>query len=497
MCLSPAPTRRFSLRTRTIATARRTGVLTKGTSGLGLGICRRLIDDFLASRPATAELTLLFTTRSATKASETLKTLQAQVDNHSHGRKQQQQQQQQDGAPTSRVHIQPERVELASLVSVRDLAKRLLSSAIPKLDAIVLNAGATGLLGLNWPLAIWSALTDTVNASTWPQFKVSAIGLITEPQLKNAPSSASSSSSKPDHAEADETPVGQVFCSNVFGHYVLVHALMSLFRACPAESPAKIVWVSSVEVAPEHFNPDDLQGFVSPKAYEHSKRLTDILVLTSSNQAATARSVESFMKPPASRSRTQSEPDTPARPDRSTPTMYLSHPGVCNTTIVPLPWIMQQCSVALVHMSRWIGSPWATSSTYVAALSATWLVLASPDEIDARAAADVASGTSLGAVKWGSAVDRRGRAFVAKTDVEGWGLDGSGAPFKDTWFATDRFGAWGRRLGVHATDATEEDVQHFVELGARVWREMEALRVEWEARLDRADTSASSPTRAS
>jgi hypothetical protein len=35
-----------------------------------------------------------------------------------------------------------------------------------------------------------------------------------------------------------------------------------------------------------------------------------------------------------------------------------------------------------------------------------------------------------------------------------------------------------------AKDANREDVETFVEEGAKVWREMEQLRKEWEERLD-------------
>ena len=65
--------------------------------------------------------------------------------------------------------------------------------------------------------------------------------------------------------------------------------------------------------------------------------------------------------------------------------------------------------------------------------------------------------------KWSSATDRWGSTRAEKTDVQGWGLDGSGAPID--WWAKSGLG---RMRG--AKDATREDVESFVEEGARVWR---------------------------
>ena len=67
--------------------------------------------------------------------------------------------------------------------------------------------------------------------------------------------------------------------------------------------------------------------------------------------------------------------------------------------------------------------------------------------------------------------------MIMKTDVQGWGVDGSGGAF-EWWKKNGR----GRMRG--AKDATKEDIETFVEEGAKVWREMEKLRVEWSQRLD-------------
>jgi 3-keto steroid reductase len=403
-------------------------------SGLGFGICCRLIDEFLATRPSAEDLTLIFTTRSTKKGSDTLKSLQTHLAEH--------------GPRSSRVHFRPVNVELTNLLSVKALARKLLNEVdLPKLDAVILNAGIAGTIGINFPAAIWQILTENAAAVTWPRFKLTAVGSLVEPQLDGG---------------VAEPPLGQVFCANVFGHYMLSHWLMRLLRKCPTEKPGRVIWISSIEGSDHHFDPNDLQGLKSPTAYEHSKRLTDLLVLTATGQAATGASVQDFIA-------VQNVTDDVGIGPR--PEIWAAHPGIVATSIVPLPPVLMSAWVGVAYVMRWIGSPWHTNTAYLGAISASWLALASSSEVQHKQCSGIA--------KWGSCVDRAGNARVEKTDVVGWGVDGSGKPIKETWWG----GGWGRMIG--ATDATKEDVEGFVEQGARVWREMEELRLEWEARIEK------------
>lgn len=59
-----------------------------------------------------------------------------------------------------------------------------------------------------------------------------------------------------------------------------------------------------------------------------------------------------------------------------------------------------------------------------------------------------------------------------RTFVEGWGLGGS--------IGCD-VGVGGRKSGMG--DLTAVEREEFEELGVRVWKEMETLRMEWEGRL--------------
>jgi 3-keto steroid reductase len=442
MFLSPAPTgRSFHLAGLSLTNF-------PVDSGLGLGICRQLIDEFIRKKPLTADLTLIFTTRDAEKGSDTLETLEKHLSTY--------------GTSfvakrfTKRIHLRPENVELTNLLSVRALYRHLLRSNIPKLDAIILNAGIGGWSGINWSKAVYQVLTDLISSVTWPEFKLSPVGRLTKPQL--APPGGTQ--------DASEPPLGEVFCANVFGHYMLAHGLMPLLRSCDTQSPGKIIWISSVEVSGKDFNPDDLQGLTSDNAYGQSKRLTDLMALTAADQPATAKMVDLYCE-------TQhKEGANGPFSGSSKPSIYVTHPGICATSIVPLLLPLYLAMLLAFYLARWAGSPWHSITVETGACAPVWLALSPEDD-----AAGIVGDKGLRRAKWGSATDRWGSPRAVETEVEGWGLDGSGTPIE--WWGD---GSWGRMRG--AKDATREDVENFVEEGALVWRQMEQLRVEWEAILD-------------
>lgn len=161
-------------------------------SGIGLATCERLIDEFLLTRPLTAHLILLPTTRSASKALDTISHLRrhaSQVANTSATLR--------NRAPSSytpqsaidRIHILSPQVDLCDVRGIRDLAQRLCNSEvgnpkglegeylhavrIPRIDAVVCNAGFGGWTGFSVFGAIWQIGTQGIQrAVTWPNFKV-------------------------------------------------------------------------------------------------------------------------------------------------------------------------------------------------------------------------------------------------------------------------------------------------------------------------------------
>ena len=339
----------------------------------------------------------------------------------------------------------PENVDLSNLISVRSLSQRLICT-LPKLDAIILNAGLGGWTGIDWVGAVWGVCTDLVHQVSWPTYKQAAVGVITPPQKS--------------HHHQEEPRLGGVFCANVFGHYMLTHNLVSLLKH---GGQGKIIWISSLEATRHLFDVDDIQGLLSKTPYESSKCLTDILALTS-NLPCTAPWVASFY---------DGEPNLMH--------MYVSHPGICGTSIVPLPLPLFYSMLCIFMVARLLGSPWHTISTYLGATAPVWLALCTQADLD-RAELPYRQNGGGGRAKWGSSYSSRlGGADddgkPASTEVDGWGFGGVVGP---AVVDEDRF----RRRKRGAVDLSAEEKEKFEMLGRLCWQRMEELRILWGRILD-------------
>jgi 3-keto steroid reductase len=79
--------------------------------------------------------------------------------------------------------------------------------------------------------------------------------------------------------------------------------------------------------------------------------------------------------------------------------------------------------------------------------------------------------------KWGSAINAAGDERVARTETEGWGWSGKVGE-TPSGSVTGKLGRW-RNMKVTG----KEERENFEADGLEAWKQMEALRVEWEARL--------------
>ena len=435
-------------------------------SGLGFAICLRLLAEFIQTKPSTHHLYLILTTRGAQKAQATVSRLQKHLRHY----------------PSSidRVTFQSETLELTSLRSVRALSTKLLDT-VPKLDTIVLNAGIAGLSGLDWPAAIWTTTTDLVNAVTWPTYKKGRVGDLTQRQISSREETQKKGGQKQDAPiiVVEEPPLGEVFCANVFGHYMLSHLLVPLLLVARPD-PGRIIWISSVEVHGGSLIASDIQGLRTSRAYESSKRLTDVLALTSTLPSTRPWTSTYLSAPtlPASSSAQLSESSPSEKFTHLDPSkqikMYVAHPGICQTSIVPLPWILSLAMIIVLYIARWLGSPWHLIWAYSGASAPVWLALTRRSHLD-----DLEQDAGVG--KWGSATDLWGYDRVMRTEVDGWGYGGVVTVNEKK----DEIGyrRKGRRPG--ATDLTIEARQEFEELGRICWKQMEDLRERWESILSR------------
>jgi 3-keto steroid reductase len=343
------------------------------------------------------------------------------------------------------------------------------------LDTLIFNAGIGGWTGVNWVGLVKQFLTEGSNFIRAPAYKMSTLGSVVGKQVM--PSKQIDPAPGTSLSQDEEPPLGDVFCANVFGHYLLAHYLAPLLTRSTG-GPGRIIWVSTLEAWAKTFDVDDVQGLANPLAYESSKRLTDLLVMSAElkGPAAYTKAFFSPSAPPSLSSSwaSASLAETPTRSLRSstrskatptkndtketevqeaskqTPKMYLSHPGICVTGIMPIHWIMVYGWILGLYIARFCGSPWHTTFPYSGATSMAWLALA-----DSETLGEMEAKTKC---KWGSAVNWLGKERVKKTVVEGW-VDENGDPAK------------------------EKERKSFEELGRRCWGEMEALRKEWDELL--------------
>ncbi|KAI9882661.1 MAG: hypothetical protein M1823_005587 [Watsoniomyces obsoletus] len=417
------------------------------SSGLGFAICLRLIDELLSHSDQFERLHLTVTARSKRKGQTTVSRLEHHVRN--------------DFRLADRVSLQFEIVDLSILLSVRALASRLKKS-LPRLDAVILNAGIGGFTGLHWPTATWEVLTNFSRATTWPTYKMAERGSLTQRQCSSSSQHVGGGPLRSPGASQHhvrEPPLGNIFCANVFGHYMLSHYLMPLLSASgrPDDAAGRIIWISSLEAdQASSFSSSDIQSLKSPIAYENSKRLTDILALTAALTATRSSTNQYF--------------GTRGPDPRSNVKMYVAHPGICATSILPLRFGLSYAMSAAFYLARWLGSPWHTVTAYSGACAPVWLALSPQSQLDQGEA-------ESGPGKWGSATDLWGYDRVMRTEALGWGC--GGVPGEDLSHRA------GRRPG--ASDLTQEERERFEELGRDCWQQMEDLRLEWEDVLDKAD----------
>lgn len=446
--------------------------LIHGCSGIGFGICQRLIDEFIASRTLDSHLILIPTARSTTKSDDTVNALRKYAAKRAETSKPLKSRLgpgYEAAETTRRIHLVSVQLDLCNLPSIKKAADQLVSGTlnnpsdddafqslvdvrIPRLDAVILNAGIGGWSGMNWARIPHNIFTKGfVQATTFPTFKLGTKGHTVDPL------------GKPSRSDDKSGPVlGEVFCANTFGHYIFGHAILPLLSRDPSSPlpPGRIIWESSIETTWRCFSLSDFQGIKTDAAYESSKRLTDILALTSSLPSVRPYS-SAYLSAPS-----------PATPPR----IYLAHPGIVCTAIFPLNAFLFFWYRMTMFLTRLLGSPWHTVTEYNGARAMVWLALAGEEELAASGGQNV---------KWGSSCDRWWNTGVKKSEVEGWGWEGK-VEDRDALADDGSTGVLRKMVGRRsdAVDLTEEKRAEFEELGVECWKEMERLRAEWEERMD-------------
>jgi 3-keto steroid reductase len=333
---------------------------------------------------------------------------------------------------SQRLSIEPIQLDLCALPSVYDAAKGL-AAKYPRIDSIICNAGIGGWSGLSWFGLIKQAITEgPMHAVSEPKYKICRVGAVADRQLIRVTDAGGKD------VTDDEPKLAEVFCANLFGHYVLVHEILSLLERSPGTERARVIWVSTVEAYKQYFKPDDFQGFKSSNAYESSKRLTDLLVLSAATPGGNQWVKQYLGDQTSTQGMRRSTRVAAAKNATVPPNMYLSHPGICATAILPIATVLVWGQMIAFFLCRVFGSYWHTTVKSAAVTAPVWLALEEDHVLEEDKIAEK---------KWGSAAGRWGEENVRETHVE--------------------------ELGSST----------FADLGARCWEEMEDLRVEWDGRV--------------
>ena len=244
----------------TLATNLSPFLLTNICSGVGFGICQRLLSNFLGSEqpvdslpqalatpgdtlpcpyaPCT-RLTIVMACRSKKHGEEAREELLKRLDKEIEYRSKKGSPEQRAGykkfRETVRLDLLPLELSISSsvlnscdivqqrhvitgvaLLSFTDLCVRY-----PYVSHLVFNAGNAPWIGINWLAVILAVMTNLIKAVTYPRFKLQQVGLMSEEGF------------------------GYTWMCNVFGHFIMVRLLHyvqhthSLIRTTGSKAPAR------------------------------------------------------------------------------------------------------------------------------------------------------------------------------------------------------------------------------------------------------------------
>lgn len=212
----------------------RIAVITGTSSNLGTNIAYRLLEGV----PSEDKLTIVVTSRTLTKAKDTIQEIKKYNDDKVHRK--------------GLLSFDYLLIDFGNMVSILGAVYELKKN-YDKIDYVFINAAQGTYAGIDWIQATKECLTNPVKASTYPQYKIEQVGV----------------KSKDD--------MGLVFQANAFGPYYLVEKIKEPLLS--KSDDARVVWISSIMGTPASLSFDDLQLLKSDVSYEGSKREVDLLHL--------------------------------------------------------------------------------------------------------------------------------------------------------------------------------------------------------------------------
>ncbi|KAL9709060.1 3-keto-steroid reductase [Leucoagaricus gongylophorus] len=365
---------------------RRITIVTGANSGVGFGICQRLLSSLCHPKPSDAQpqkfslqdfskasddtsskyegIILIMACRNVKRAESAKEKLYSLLDVYIEGLKTSSDEYIHAKKYRETVDIRIHALDLAVMNSVFQFAEEILKQ-YPYVTDLICNAGFASFSGINWLSFIAQLATEPIAALTTPKFY------------------------RENQGELSVDGLGWVWQCNVFAHYCIFRVLQSLLKASP--TGGRVVWTSSITASPTFYESGDWQLIKTEHSYECSKYQTDLIA---THLDFRARRV--LDKSPTS------------RPIRH----FISEPGVCSTNIGaalvnPGSKIIEVC---LSYIVRFLGSIHHTIEPYKAAVSSVHLILA-PLWFFAL---------SSRPVRYGAETDRWGKEYVGLSPVKRW-----------------------------------------------------------------------------
>ena len=303
---------------------------------MGLNIAYRLIEQ----EDPTTRLTIVVTSRTLPRATEAINLIQQFV------------------KKCPRVGIVDYDyllIDFTDMVSVLgayyDLTKKY-----KEIHYFFVNAAQGVYGGIDWIGAVKEVCTNIIKSVTYPSYKIQRVGVKSGDGL------------------------GLVFQANVFGPYYLIQKILPQLAA----GKAAVVWISSLMSEPKYFSINDIQLLKSDASYEGSKRLVDLLHISTYKDMKNIGIHQ-----------------------------YLVQPGIfiSNSFSIYLNIFTYYGMLALFYLARWLGSVWHNVDGYKAANAPVYAAtLANPNFEEQY-------------LKYGSASGRDGMEYIQTQEVDATGAN--------------------------------------------------------------------------
>ncbi|KDQ65009.1 hypothetical protein JAAARDRAFT_202254 [Jaapia argillacea MUCL 33604] len=387
-------------------------IVTGANSGVGLGICHRLLSQLSQRDPPDAHpafnptsevaeveedghiypcsgLTLVMACRSINKAEAARRELYDTLDKEIAERSRKGEDDGFGGKFRRNLTIDILQVDLSQMSSVFKFCDEV-RQKYPYVSHLIFNAGVIHMSGIAWFEATIELCTHFIHAVTYPSFYKQHTG------------------------EMSRDGLGWVWQSNVFGHFAMYRSLQPLLSQTPAPcSPSRVIWTSSLE-AHRLYDSDDFQLTKTDHSYEGSKYQIELIATQLARREDREKNIRHF----------------------------IVHPGVASTNISAskLNFFTEFFKVLTFFIARFFGSPHHTITAANAAFSAVHVTLVSISLIPLSLWASKSSSHSNGTashsngnglspssnsppVKFASVTDRWGNPGVLTQEIAGWNED--------------------------------------------------------------------------